>query len=65
MCYYQLNNMCFHLSKIYQEGLNKGSKDNQAYDELNRRACDAERLRDEANVKVDSLQSALKRAEME
>lgn len=50
--------------QIYQEGMAQGSKDTNAYDKLNRRACNAERLRDEAKVKLDQAEQEMRRMEM-
>ena len=41
-----------------------GNKDNRAFDDVNRRACDAERLRDEMSMKLNSLQHELNREKM-
>lgn len=42
----------------------KGSNENKAYEDLNRRCCDAEAARDEALTKLETLQASLKRSEM-
>ena len=42
----------------------QGTKDSNTYNELNRRACDAERLRDEANIKMEQMEAQLRRSEM-
>lgn len=42
----------------------QGHKDKTSYDDLNRRACDAERTRDEALVKMDAVQNEMKRMDM-
>ncbi|XP_048243929.1 sodium channel and clathrin linker 1-like [Haliotis rufescens] len=52
------------LEKIYKDGIVQGSKQHNAYEDLNRRAIDAERRRDEAELKVDTLESTLKREAM-
>ncbi|XP_013399684.1 sodium channel and clathrin linker 1-like [Lingula anatina] len=52
------------LEKLYQEGLVMGSKEQANYEELNKRACQAETLRDEAVIKLESLQGNVKRMEM-
>ncbi|CAD5112136.1 DgyrCDS1375 [Dimorphilus gyrociliatus] len=53
------------LDKLYQEGRIQGSKDTGALQELNRRACEAERLRDEATIKAESFKNQLKRNEVQ
>ena len=50
--------------QIYQEGMAQGTKDSKTCDELNRRACTAERLRDEAKMKLDAAENEMKRLEM-
>ena len=52
------------LERLYQEGLQSGAKDSSAYDDLNRRACNAERTRDEALVKLDTMANEMRRTEM-
>lgn len=52
------------LERIYQEGVLQGSKENNEYNQLTLRACNAERARDEAVMKVDSLTNQLRRLEM-
>ncbi len=42
----------------------QGSKEAVAYEDLNRRACNAERSRDEALVKLDSTLNELRRTQM-
>ena len=49
---------CFQL---YQEGLVQGSKDMSSREDLVRRACNAERSRDEATAKLDSMRSEMER----
>ena len=44
--------------------MTEGHKEKTTLDELSRRACDAERQRDEALVKMDAMQSELKKMEM-
>ena len=52
------------LEKIYQEGLVQGTRDSGTYEELNRRACQAERQRDEVLIKLESINSNMKRTDM-
>lgn len=52
------------LERIYQEGILQGSKENNEYNQLTLRACNAERARDDAVMKVDSLTNQLRRLEM-
>ncbi|XP_048773873.2 sodium channel and clathrin linker 1-like [Ostrea edulis] len=52
------------LEKILKEGHAQAVKDKGSYEDINRRAIQAERMRDELLVKVDNLTSALKREEM-
>ncbi|KAI0216077.1 Sodium channel and clathrin linker 1 [Lamellibrachia satsuma] len=49
------------LEKLYQEGLVQGSKDMSSREDLVRRACNAERSRDEAIAKLDSMRSEMER----
>ncbi|CAH1776933.1 unnamed protein product [Owenia fusiformis] len=51
------------LEKIYQEGLVQGSKEYGTQDDLTRRMCNAERLKEEAMLKLESLQNTLNRKE--
>lgn len=41
-----------------------GTKESNAFNELNRRACDAERTRDEAVIKLHSLEHQLSRSRL-
>ena len=50
--------------QVYQEGIHKAYEDGGRYDQLSKRACDAERERDELKVKLVSLDAELKRTEM-
>lgn len=43
----------------------EGSRSKEEYQQLNKRAIDAERARDEANMKIDSLQTQVDRLTME
>ncbi|XP_078324441.1 sodium channel and clathrin linker 1-like [Crassostrea virginica] len=52
------------LEKVLKEGHAQAVKDKGAYEDINRRAIQAERMRDELTVKVDNLTSALRREEM-
>ena len=61
--YYSLTKSLFCL-QLYQEGLVQSTKDGSTRDELNRRACDAERLRDEALIKLDAIQNDMRRADI-
>ncbi|CAL1544409.1 unnamed protein product [Lymnaea stagnalis] len=47
------------LQQIFKEGAAEGSKSKEAYQHLNKRAIEAERARDEALMKIDSLQIQL------
>ena len=50
--------------QVLKEGHAQAVKDKGAYEDINRRAIQAERMRDELTVKVDNLTSALRREEM-
>ena len=50
--------------QIYREGMSEGHKEKSTLDELSRRACEAERTRDEAIVKMDAMQNEMKRMGM-
>eukprot|EP00918_Siedleckia_nematoides_P085085 GHVU01187088.1.p1 GENE.GHVU01187088.1~~GHVU01187088.1.p1 ORF type:complete len:340 (-),score=65.94 GHVU01187088.1:297-1316(-) len=52
------------LEKIYQDGLVRGSAEGKTVEELNSRACEAERLKDEAMVKLSTAEAELRRAQM-
>ncbi|XP_061164294.1 sodium channel and clathrin linker 1-like [Saccostrea echinata] len=52
------------LERVLKEGHAQAVKDKGAYEDINRRAIQAERMRDELLVKVDNLTSMLKREEM-
>ncbi|XP_062577516.1 sodium channel and clathrin linker 1-like [Saccostrea cucullata] len=52
------------LERVLKEGHAQAVKDKGAYEDINRRAIQAERMRDELLVKVDNLTSLLKREEM-
>lgn len=52
------------LEQLYKEGLQSGAKDSSAFEDLNRRACNAERTRDEALVKLDAMSAEHRRLEM-
>lgn len=52
------------LEKVIKEGYAQAVKDKGAYEDINRRAIQAERMRDELLVKVDNLTSSLRREEM-
>ena len=52
------------LNKLTKEGLAQGSKERISIDELTRRACDAETKRDEALLKLDSMEQQNKRLDM-
>ena len=54
--------LCFE--QVHQEGLLASTKDELNVDELTRRACDAERRRDEAILKLDSFEQQYKRLTM-
>lgn len=43
----------------------EGSKSKEAYQQMNKRAIDAERVRDESLIKMDSLQGEVTRLELE
>ncbi|KAH9490928.1 hypothetical protein Btru_034272, partial [Bulinus truncatus] len=47
------------LQQFFKEGAAEGSKYKEAYHQLNKRAVDGERAKDEAFLKIDSLQSQL------
>lgn len=50
--------------QVIKEGYAQAVKDKGAYEDINRRAIQAERMRDELLVKVDNLTSSLRREEM-
>lgn len=50
--------------QVIKEGYAQAFKDKGAYEDINRRAIQAERMRDELLVKVDNLTSSLRREEM-
>ena len=52
------------LERITKEGHVSSVKDKMAYEDLNRRAVQAERARDEAEVKIENIASQLKREAM-
>ena len=51
------------LEKIYHEGILESGRESRDVNELSQRACAAERTRDEAQMKADSLTSQLRRTE--
>lgn len=51
-------------SQVYQEGIHKAYEDGGRYDQLSKRACDAERDRDELKGKLRKTEAELKRTEM-
>jgi len=51
------------LEKVYHEGILEGGRESRGVGELSERACTAERLRDEAQMKCDSLTNQLRRTE--
>ena len=51
------------LEKVYHEGILESGRDSRDVSELSQRACTAERLRDEAQMKADSLANQLRRTE--
>ncbi|XP_067948663.1 sodium channel and clathrin linker 1-like [Watersipora subatra] len=52
------------LEKVYQEGINKAYEDGGRYDQLSKRACEAEWERDEMKGKLRNIDAELKRTEM-
>lgn len=52
------------LEKFHQDQKVSVAKDKASYEDMNRRAIAAERLRDDLEVKLETLQSTLKKAEM-
>lgn len=50
--------------QVIKEGYAQAVKDKGAYEDINRRAIQAERMQDELLVKVDNLTSSLRREEM-
>ncbi|XP_060561828.1 sodium channel and clathrin linker 1-like isoform X1 [Ruditapes philippinarum] len=52
------------LEKVYKEGVNQMNKDQGSFENMNKRAINAERARDDANLLVETLQHKLKREEM-
>jgi len=51
------------LEKVYHEGILESGRDTRDVNELSQRACTAERQRDEAQMKCDSLTSRLRRTD--
>jgi hypothetical protein len=49
---------------VYKEGVNQMNKDQGSFENMNKRAINAERSRDDANLLVETLQHKLKREEM-
>lgn len=54
----------WYVVQVIKEGYAQAVKDKGAYEDINRRAIQAERMRDELLVKVDNLTSSLRREEM-
>lgn len=52
------------LEKVYKDGINQMNKDQGSFENMNKRAINAERARDDANMLVETLQHKLKREEM-
>ena len=51
------------LEKVYHEGILESGRESRDVTGLSERACTAERLRDEAQMKADSLANQLRRTE--
>lgn len=51
------------LEKVYHEGILESGRETRDVTELSQRACTAERSRDEAQMKSDSLSNQLRRTE--
>jgi len=51
------------LEKVYREGILETGRESRDVSELSQRACTAERSRDEALTKCDSLTNQLRRTE--
>jgi len=51
------------LEKVYHEGIVESGRESRDVTELSQRACTAERQRDEAKMKADSLACQLRRVE--
>lgn len=51
------------LEKVYYEGMLESGRESRDVMGLSERACTAERLRDEAQMKADSLANQLRRTE--
>lgn len=54
----------FVCNQVYKEGVNQMNKDQGSFENMNKRAINAERARDDANLLVETLQHKLKREEM-
>lgn len=54
----------FYLEQVYKEGVNQMNKDQGSFENMNKRAINAERARDDANLLVECLQHKVKREEM-
>lgn len=52
------------LEKAYKDGAQKAWEEGGRYDQLSKRACDAERDRDELKLKLCTTEAELKRTEM-
>ena len=52
------------LENIYREGIIQGGKENAEHNDLTLRACNAERNLDEAQLKIDTLSSQIRRMEI-
>lgn len=57
-----INAIC--VVQVIKEGYAQAVKDKGAYEDINRRAIQAERMRDKLLVKVDNLTGSLRREEM-
>ncbi|XP_033743237.1 sodium channel and clathrin linker 1-like isoform X1 [Pecten maximus] len=52
------------LEKSFKDSMTQAAKEKDAFEDLNRRAVNAERSRDDNDVKLDTLQNELRRQEM-
>jgi len=49
---------------VYKEGVSQRTKEMDSYEVMNKRAINAERARDDAQLQADTLQHKLKREEI-
>lgn len=52
------------LERVYKDGAEAAWQQGGRYDQISKRACDAESQRDELKMKLTSVEAELKRTEM-